>query len=154
MSRSYLLGRGSDGQDSAGLTLLLSRSVKREAPGRFLRKYEQCMYRHIRLSISTVLYGLGAARRINPQLTTAEQELAAGHHRPRPLTLPSALNPRRLHSTQAQYETALVVHKANLQDFRSCSEALSYFLFSTRTEVMARRSMSADYLALNTKTLG
>jgi len=36
------------------------------------------MYRHIRLSISTVLYGFGAARRINPQLTTTESELTAG----------------------------------------------------------------------------
>lgn len=81
-------GRGSDGQDSAGLMLLLSRSVKRKAPGWFLRKYEQCMYRHIRLSISTILYGLGVARRINPQLTATKQELTAGHQGPGPPTCP------------------------------------------------------------------
>lgn len=73
LSRKYQGGAGgSDSQDHTGLMLLPSSRVKRKASGWLIRKYEQCMCRHICLTIFSILYSLKADRKINPQLTTAE----------------------------------------------------------------------------------
>lgn len=145
--------------------LLPSSRVKRKAPGWPIHKYEQCMCRHIRLSISTILYRLRAAGKINPQLTTAEWAITAreqtGPQLARELPIfSSALERQKVRRlTNAIFNCLphlnmqLLLDKTNLQEVSSCFEAVSYLLFLTGTRVVSRKSILTKYLTPRMKSI-
>lgn len=143
--------------------LLPSSRVKRKAPGWLIRKYEQCMCRHICLSISTILHRLKSAKKINPQLTIAEWEITARKQMGTQLAMEllifwSSWNAKGYGCTNATFNSLAHLNmqfwldEMNMWEAKSCFEAVSYFLFLIGTNVVSRKSMFPKYLAPRMKS--